>query len=56
MKRTPSPALVISILALFVALGGTSYAAVKLNGKNIKKGTVSGKRAEEEHAHRYSDQ
>ncbi|MGK2877142.1 MAG: hypothetical protein ACSLFF_00975 [Solirubrobacterales bacterium] len=38
----PSPALVISILALFVALGGTGYAAVKLNGKNIKKGTVSG--------------
>ena len=35
MKRKPSPALVISIIALFVALGGTSYAAVKLNGKNI---------------------
>lgn len=43
MKNSPTPALVISILALFVALGGTSYAAVKLNGKNIKKGTVSGK-------------
>lgn len=43
MKRSPSPALVISIVALFVALGGTSYAAVKLNGKNIKKGTVAGK-------------
>lgn len=42
MRNTPSPALVISIVALFVALGGTSYAAVKLNGKNIKKGTVSG--------------
>jgi hypothetical protein len=43
MKRTPSPALIISIVALFVALGGTSYAAVKLNGKDIKKGTVAGK-------------
>jgi hypothetical protein len=42
MKNSPSPALVISVIALFVALGGTSYAAVKLNGKNIKKGTVSG--------------
>jgi hypothetical protein len=42
MKRSPSPALVISILALFVALGGTGYAAVKINGKNIKKGTVLG--------------
>jgi hypothetical protein len=28
--RTPSPALVISLIALFVALGGTSYAAIKL--------------------------
>jgi hypothetical protein len=37
MKNAP---LVISILALFVALSGTSYAAVKLNGKNIKKGSV----------------
>lgn len=42
MNRRPSPALVISIVALFVALGGTSYAAVKLNGKNIKRGTVAG--------------
>ncbi|MBJ7353424.1 MAG: hypothetical protein JHC98_01235 [Thermoleophilaceae bacterium] len=43
MKRKPSPALVISIIALVVALGGTSYAAVKINGKAIKKGTISGK-------------
>ena len=42
-KRRISPAIVISILALFVAIGGTSYAAVKINGKNIKKGTVAGK-------------
>src|SRR5262245_8229105 len=41
MKRTPSPALVISILALFVALSGSAYAAVKINGKNIKRGTVT---------------
>lgn len=38
----PSPALAISCLALFVALGGSSYAAVKINGKNIKKGTIAG--------------
>lgn len=43
MSRAPSPSLVISILALFVALGGTGYAAAKLNGKNIKNRTVSGK-------------
>jgi hypothetical protein len=45
MKR-PSPAIVISCLALFVALGGTSYAAIKLpknsvGGKQIKKNAVT---------------
>lgn len=43
MKKTPSPSLVISILALFVALSGSAYAAAKINGKNIKKGTVTSK-------------
>lgn len=43
MNRAPSPSLVISILALFVALGGTSYAAAKLHGKNIRTGTVTTK-------------
>jgi hypothetical protein len=28
MKRIPTPSLVISLIALFVALGGTSYAAI----------------------------
>jgi len=42
-NRRISPSLVISILALFIAIGGTSYAAMKINGKNIKKGTVAGK-------------
>jgi hypothetical protein len=38
----PSPALVVSLIALFVALGGTGYAAVKINGKNLKSKSVSG--------------
>ena len=42
----PSPALVISIVALFVALGGTGYAAVQLprasvGAKHLKKNSVS---------------
>ena len=43
--RHPSPALVVSLIALFVALGGTGYATVRL-GKNtvgprqIKTGAV----------------
>jgi hypothetical protein len=34
--------MAISLLALFVALGGTGYAAVKINGKNIKAKTITG--------------
>src|SRR5436190_19882290 len=45
--RRPTPSLVISILALFVALGGTGYAAIKLpknsvGSKQIKKNAVTG--------------
>lgn len=38
----PSPALVVSLIALFVAFGGTGYAAVKINGANLKNKSVSG--------------
>jgi hypothetical protein len=43
----PSPATVISLIALFVALGGTGYAAIKLpknsvGSKQIKKNAVTG--------------
>lgn len=45
--RRPSPALVISLIALIVALGGTSYAAMKLpknsvGTKQLKKNAVTG--------------
>src|SRR6476620_4280879 len=46
-KFHPSPALVISLIALFVALGGTSYAAITTLPKNsvgtaqIKNGAVT---------------
>lgn len=40
----PSPALVISLIALFVALGGTVYATSKISGKTIKKGSEPGNR------------
>jgi hypothetical protein len=43
--RLPSPALAVALLALFVALGGTGYAALKLpknsvSSKQLKKGAV----------------
>jgi len=40
----PSASTAVALVALFVALGGTGYAAVKLNGKNIKNRTIAGKK------------
>ena len=40
--RRPSAPLVISMVALFAALGGTSYAATKITGKEIAKKTIKG--------------
>lgn len=39
-NRRPSPALVISMVALIVALAGTAYAAQTINGGSIKKQTI----------------
>jgi hypothetical protein len=45
--RPPSPSMIVALIALFVALGGTSYAAIKLpansvGNKQIKKNAVTG--------------
>jgi hypothetical protein len=43
--RRPSPALVVSLIALFVALGGTVYAAAgKIDGKTVKTKSLPGNR------------
>lgn len=41
-NRRPSPALVVSMIALVVALAGTAYAAQTINGGSIKKQTIGG--------------
>jgi hypothetical protein len=41
--RRISPSLIISILALFVALSGTSYALTVITGKNVRDGSLTGK-------------
>lgn len=43
-SRRPSAAFVLAIVALFVALGGTGYAAVTLNGKEIQKRSIPANR------------
>jgi hypothetical protein len=42
-RRRPSAATVIALLALFVALGGPAQAAHLINGKLLRKGTVTGR-------------
>jgi hypothetical protein len=46
-RRLPSPAMVVACTALIVALGGTSYAAIRLPAnsvgtKQLKRGAVTG--------------
>ena len=47
LRRRPSPALIVASLALFVALGGVGYAAAKIDGKNILKGTITAKQVKD---------
>lgn len=42
IDKRPSPATVLSIVALFVALGGTSYAAATIGGNQVKNNSLSG--------------
>jgi hypothetical protein len=46
MLKVPRPRItyanVVATLALFVALGGSSYAALKISGKDIQKHTITG--------------
>lgn len=41
LRRRPSPALVISGIALFVAMGGSAYALV-VTGADVKNGSLTG--------------
>jgi hypothetical protein len=41
-SRRPSPAMIVALIALFVALAGTAYAAQSINGGSIQKQTIGG--------------
>jgi hypothetical protein len=43
-RRLPSPSLAISLIALFVSLGGVGYAAATIGTRQIKNGAVTGKK------------
>ena len=40
MRFRPSPAMIVALIALFVALGGSASAAVLITGSEIKNGTI----------------
>ena len=42
LRRRPSPAMVVSLIALFVALGGSAY-ALTITGGQVKNGSLTGK-------------
>ena len=48
-RRLPSPAMVVALIALFVALSGSAYAAKKIGAKQIRTGAV-GSRAVKNHS------
>lgn len=41
-SRRPSPAMVVAVIALIVALAGTAYAAQRINGGAIVKQSIGG--------------
>ncbi len=41
--RRPSPAMVVALMALFVALGGSSYAALRVGSKQIVNNSIRSK-------------
>jgi hypothetical protein len=41
-KKRPSPAMVVAVIALVVALAGSAYAAQRINGGAIVKQTIGG--------------
>ena len=43
MHRRPSPALVVALLALFVALGGPAQAARLITAKDVKRNALTGR-------------
>ena len=42
MPRIPNPWNLLTLLALFVALGGTTYAAAKIGGADVRNGSLTG--------------
>src|SRR3954452_3302085 len=44
IRLRPSPAFIVATVALFIAIGGSAYAAGPINGKLIKNHSIAGKK------------
>ena len=40
LRHTPSPAMIVALIALFVALGGVGYAATRIGSAQIKNNSI----------------
>lgn len=45
-KKRPSPAMIVAMVALVVAMGGSAYAGVKIGTKQIKDKAVTSKKTD----------
>ena len=41
-RLVPSPSMVVALVALFVALGGSAFAALVVTGRNVKNSSLKG--------------
>jgi hypothetical protein len=44
VPRRPTPATIVGLVALFVALGGSAYAAGRIDGRTVRVGSLPGNR------------
>ena len=42
LRYRPSPSMTVAVIALIAAMGGTSYAALTITGKNVKDSSLTG--------------
>lgn len=42
LRKRPSAAMIVAVVALFAALGGTAYAKIVITGKNVRNNSLVG--------------
>jgi hypothetical protein len=42
LRKRPSAAMIVAVVAMVMALGGTAYASIVITGKNVRNGSLVG--------------